>query len=322
MLQELDRTLYEKLRAEVPPLLLDQLPYYLRTRALDAPLSKHELGRTIYHLAQRRGFWSNRKAPARDEDESRVKTAIADLADKIKASNRRTLGEYLAHVDPHAEQRIRGRWTGRDMYREEFEAIWDAQQQAHADTLTPELKARLTRALFHQRPLRSQRALIARCELEPEEKRAPWALLLSQRFRLLQRVNDLTYQTADGEVHALTPEQRSKVLNLLEGQQEVSFGKLRQKSLLALSKGTTFNLERGGEKRLIGNRTAAKLRDVFGDRWDSMTTEEREGVVRDVRSIRLETTLVRRAIRAYGLDKEAATKLGKLQLEDCAYPQS
>ena len=38
-------------------------PYGLRARALDHAVSPHELGRALFHLNQRRGFKSNRKAP-------------------------------------------------------------------------------------------------------------------------------------------------------------------------------------------------------------------------------------------------------------------
>ena len=37
-------------------------PYMLRVRALDHALTPHELGRALFHLNQRRGFKSNRKA--------------------------------------------------------------------------------------------------------------------------------------------------------------------------------------------------------------------------------------------------------------------
>jgi CRISPR-associated endonuclease Csn1 len=38
------------------------MPYRLRAAALDGPLPPFALGRAFYHLAQRRGFLSNRKA--------------------------------------------------------------------------------------------------------------------------------------------------------------------------------------------------------------------------------------------------------------------
>src|SRR2546427_8888187 len=56
------------------------LAYILRSSALDEPLPPHYLGRALYHLAQRRGFKSNRKAPPKkDEKPGEVKEGIAKL---------------------------------------------------------------------------------------------------------------------------------------------------------------------------------------------------------------------------------------------------
>ena len=44
-------------------------PYRLRAQALDRPLEPFELGRALFHLDQRRGFRSNRKAGSGEEVE-------------------------------------------------------------------------------------------------------------------------------------------------------------------------------------------------------------------------------------------------------------
>src|SRR4029077_1205398 len=77
------------------------LPYFLRARALDHPLHPNELGRALYHLAQRRGFLSNRATAAKEaEDKSAVKSAIKSLREDIATSGKRTLGEFMASLDP------------------------------------------------------------------------------------------------------------------------------------------------------------------------------------------------------------------------------
>jgi len=134
-------------------------PYLLRAMALDKRLEKPELGRAIYHLAQRRGFLSNRKADRKDKDSGTVKTAINELANDINTSGSRTLGEHLSKLDPDAI-RIRARWTARGMYQKEFDAMMDAQKKWHPETLTDEKINQLRDALFFQRPLKSQKHLI------------------------------------------------------------------------------------------------------------------------------------------------------------------
>ena len=72
-------------------------PYTLRARALDHALMPFELGRVLFHLNQRRGFKSNRKAVGDDESEAKkTRDQIDELRRRMSESGARTLGEYLA----------------------------------------------------------------------------------------------------------------------------------------------------------------------------------------------------------------------------------
>jgi len=120
------------------------LPYLLRKEALDRPLTRQELGRALYHLAQRRGFLTNRKAePKKDEKPGEVAREIETLRGHMEKAHARTLGEYFAGLDPQ-KTRIRQRWTARGMYLLEFERIWGAQAPHHAEVLTDDLRRRYT----------------------------------------------------------------------------------------------------------------------------------------------------------------------------------
>ena len=288
------------------------LPYRLRARALEQTLDPYELGRALYHLAQRRGFLSNRRARKKDEDRGVVATGISQLEEKMRQAGVRTLGEYFASLDPQQE-RIRNRWTSRQMYEQEFEKMWTAQAPYHTTTLTDDLKAQVHRAIFHQRPLKKQKHLIGNCELEPGRKRAPWALLLSQRFRFLQQLNNTRITTPDGHKRDLTPQERTLLTEALDTKGDLTFAKARK--TLGLSAHHSFNWESGGEKRFMGNRTNAKLADVFGTGWWDLTPHERRRVVEDVRTIEKEETLARRGTNVWGLDEEAAARLARIELE-------
>lgn len=288
------------------------LPYILRKKAVEQQLEPYEVGRALYHLAQRRGFLSNRKAARKDDDEGVVKAGISELAEKIRESGAPTLGAYLSTLDPR-EERIRRRWTSRQMYLDEFEAIWSNQTKYHA-SLSPELKDRIHTAIFHQRPLKSQSHLIGRCELYPTRRRAHLALRITQHFRLLQAVNNLRIYSPDGIDTALTPDQRAKLIEALETQGDRTFPQIRK--LLGLKKGTSFNLEEGGEKRIPGNRTNAALIAVFGDRWQQLTEAERDQIVEDVLTYEKADALARRGRERWGLDSDAAKALAEVHLED------
>ncbi|HKT12983.1 MAG TPA: type II CRISPR RNA-guided endonuclease Cas9, partial [Terriglobia bacterium] len=289
------------------------MPYILRAAALDGPLEPFYVGRALYHLAQRRGFLSNRKQAAKkNDDEGAVKEGIADLRKAMHETEARTLGEYLSRLDPSAE-RIRCRWTARDMYESEFSAIWEAQAAHHPDLLTPALRKQFHDAIFYQRPLRFDPNTIGRCELEPGRRRAPAYLLTSQRFRLLQSVNNLRVLPPDDVEMPLTPADRQKLIEELETKGDRTFKHISK--LLDLEKGYSFNLERGGEKRIKGNRTNADFYAVFGDRWLRMSPQERDRAVEYVHSFQKPQKLKEAARNKWGLSGEQAEKLAGLSLE-------
>jgi CRISPR-associated endonuclease Csn1 len=289
------------------------MPYILRASALVEPLEPHFLGRALYHLAQRRGFLSNRKHTAKkNDDEGAVKEGIAELRKAIQEKQARTLGEYLCHLNP-AVERIRCRWTARYMYENEFSAIWDAQASHRPDLLTPDRKKQIYDAIFYQRPLWFDPETIGKCELEPSERRAPAHLPTSQRFRLLQTVNNLRVLPPDDIEMTLTPADRKKVIDDLETNGDRTFKQIFK--LLKLEKTYAFNLERGGEKRIKGNRTNSDFCKVFGDRWLAMSPERRDRAVEYVHSFQNAAKLKSAAKKHFQIDDEAAKHLAEISLE-------
>ncbi|MDE3180077.1 MAG: type II CRISPR RNA-guided endonuclease Cas9 [Acidobacteriota bacterium] len=289
------------------------LAYILRVAALDGPLQPHYLGRALYHLAQRRGFKSNRKAPPkRDEKPGEVNKGINELREAMAQTGARTLGEYFARLDPF-EKRVRARWTARGMYEDEFKQIWEAQAPHHPQILTPERRKELCSALFYQRPLWFPDDLVGKCELEPAEPRAPKYSFLAQRFRLLQNVNNLRLESPGELGRALTDEERSKLTEALELKGSRTFAQARM--LLKLPKGSHFSIEKGGEKNLRGNTTTAKFYEVFGERWLEMPAEEHKQALHDVLSIQNEGDLMRRGMNHWKLDEKAAAGFAKISPE-------
>ncbi len=283
--------------------------YGLRARALDERLEPFELGRAIVHLLKRRGFQSNRKQQAdADEDLGEVKQSINDLQDAMVAAGHRTVGEHFASLDPEQE-RIRARWLGREAIRREFDAIIDS-QRTHHPVLQQESTAELARAAFFQRPLKPVKS--GRCSLEPDRHRARQAELVAQRFRLLQEVANLQV-LHDGPPRPLTPDERSALVGALEARGDLTWAAVRRE--IGQPKTVKFNFELGGAKKLIGDRTSAALRDIFGDRWDAMDRSEREQVVEDLLSFEKVEAIKRRGRRRWGLDLEASGRFAALSLE-------
>ncbi len=318
LLKKLDRELLSELGLCADRIGAHLLPYRLRAAALDRALPAHALGRALYHLAQRRGFLSNRKSVTDDDKKGEVKAGIAELHNKMVDAGARTLGEYLATLDPE-EERIRARWTDRKtMLLPEFQAIWAAQSAHHA-FLTAELKENLFRAIFFQRPLKSQKSLVGWCDLEYEQRRAPIACLAAQRLRYWQKINDLEIVAPDGECRLLTPDEKQLLAAHFDEHGDIIFDRLRR--LLKLKKakvdepGHSFNLERGGEKKLPGNRTNARLLVALGSAWGEMESAVQDRLVDDLLDYENRDALARRLCNVYQLTEEQAELVADLTPE-------
>jgi CRISPR-associated endonuclease Csn1 len=327
LLNELDQSLVLKFSPSTDnaadATLFAQMPLYLlRKRALDHALEPFELGRILFHLIQRRGFKSNRKetkkSPKENEDQGAVKAEIHSLEQEMRAADVRTLGEYLAGLDPHT-QKVRRRWTARWMFEKEFKEIWVKQAPHHPSILTPELHDRVAYLLFFQRPIAAQKHLIGECELEcgdathPPQRRAPWASMAAQRFRILQKVNDLKVIHPDSDIATpLSPEDRMKLYHLLDTEGTQTFKAIRKH--LGISKECFFNFEKSdqnkdGEKTLLGNRTQHSMLKVFGRFWYEFTEGKQNQIIENWRNSESDEILMQEAVQHLGLTPEEAQLL-------------
>jgi CRISPR-associated endonuclease Csn1 len=327
LLNELDQSLVLKFssftNSAADAALFAQMPLYLlRKRALDYTLEPFELGRILFHLIQRRGFKSNRKetkkSPKENEDQGAVKADIHSLELEIQAAGARTLGEYFAGLNPHnptndPKLRVRRRWTSRKMFETEFALIWAAQSSYHPSLLTPELRDRVSQLLFFQRPISAQKHLIGTCELErgdathPPQRRAPWASMAAQRFRILQKVNDLkVIHPVTDNTEFLSAEDRMKLYRFLDTEGTQTFAAIRKHLGL---KGYVFNLEKGGDKSLRGNRTQQSMLKVFGRFWYEFTEGKQNQIIENWRNSESDEPLMQEAMQHLGLTATEAQLL-------------
>lgn len=285
---------------------VQMLPYLLRAKSLDERLDEVELGRALYHLGQRRGFKSNRKARAKeDEEKGKVYGGIHDLEDKLSGS--RTLGEYFSTIDP-AEERIRQRYTHRSMYESEFDAIWRAQSQYHP-ALTDKFMTRVWGILFDQRPLQGKEDEIGACEWDPEEKRAPVWSLEFQRFRLLQSIVHLRVRPPEGVSRPLDETERHKLALALETVKELSFS--AAKELLGIPRNWQFTIEEGGETKFRGNTVGARLFDLLGERWTSLDDDGKSKLLNDMAEGGTDEDVQNRLQEEWAMDCDLARKVAE-----------
>ena len=295
-----------------------KLPYLLRSAAAERVLEPFELGRALYHLGQRRGYKTNRRTPEADDEKTGVVSGGISVLDQARLrdpddprsmrSLARTVVDEFRFADGHfairsesressRRGRVRGHYTSREMYTQEFAAIRSF-QLANGGPLDDETWTLLEKVLFRQRPLRSQSNLVGRCTLEKNSRgngprRCLMALPEFQEFRLLQSLNHLMIVEEDGSSHPLMPGQRQVLYeHLMRGDDlKLTTRATRSKSappsvtsLLGLAKNTKFSLRSPEESdeedvRLIGHRTNAKIRGVLGDEWDDMDDSQQEKLI-------------------------------------------
>ena len=77
-----------------------------------------------------------------------------------------------------------------------------------------------------------------------------------------------------------------RLITNLETHAELEFKSMRSSSDLKKPKGCEgdfqFNLEAGGEKKIKGNATGAKLRNVLGDDLDKLPPAKLSGIIEDL----------------------------------------
>ncbi len=290
-------------------------PYALRACALDSPLKPYELGRTLFHLDQRRGFKSNRKAGNEDEsEEKKLSAAIGEMRRRVEESGARTLGEFLARRHERRET-VRARtdlgiYPDRAMYESEFDAI-RAAQKPH-QRLRPEQWDRLRDIIFYQRPLRPVDPGL--CSFEPGEKRAARALPLFQEFRMLQELNNLTLQVGAEPDRPLDERERERALIRLRSGKGIDLQ--RPTKSLDLPSGATFNLSRFGRKAVKGDETTFRLvkDELFGVRWIGLSLQLRNEIVRFLLETEDPDDVRRKAAGEWGLNEASANAVANASL--------
>ena len=306
-------------------------PYELRARALDEPLHAHELGRALFHLNQRRGFKSNRKAGGDEKEDGEFRAAISELRQRIQDSGARTLGEYLQRRRKRGEP-VRGRpETGlradRAMCEMEFDKIRAAQKQHQA--LESKQWDELRHIIFYQQDLRPVHP--GRCQFEDGEHRAAKALPIFQEFRMLQEVNNLRFHVGIEPERPLDEYQRERAMNRLRSGTDIKLAKGKENAPinptrdLGLPTGAVFNLAAGGRNAIKGDETAGRLMarkktktepalTLFGKRWIEMTLDERNEIVRFLLDTEDPEVVKHRATAEWGMSEELADGVSNVSL--------
>lgn len=257
-------------------------PYHCRyictsqTLDLNKQEDRYILGRAMYHLAQRRGFLSNRLDNSEDNsDKSTVKKSIKELSEKISEAGCTYLGEYFYNI--YKEQgnttKIRSTYTDRENhYFIEFEAICQKQN------LPDDLRQELRRSLYFQRHLKSQRQSVGKCTFEKGKARVSTSHYAFEEFRMLSFINNIRICTpydTDG-ARPLNAEEIKKMESCFYRKSKPNFDfEDIAKAIAGKGKYMSYGDNTGKPyvfnyrmtQGVSGCPTIAQLRSIFGENW-------------------------------------------------------
>lgn len=249
--------------------------YELRAMAADPAnkLSPYEIGRIFYAFAQRRGFLSNRKSQSANDDESgMVKSEIAQYDKLIQDS---TLG-VIMHEKMLNNEKLRGIHFGRKQLIAEFEKICENYY------LDKEFHDAIYKALFYQRPLKSQKMNIGYCTFEPKKHRCPISHFQFEQFRMLQFINSIKVKVEkEDQGRQLGEEERQLIYPLFYRKSKVNFDfkeikdKINKKNKKDKLPELIFNYR--DKATVSGCPTIASIISVLGEEyWYSLKDENQK----------------------------------------------
>lgn len=260
----------------------EKTPYAYRHKCLHDCLDfssvtdRYILGRAFYHMIQRRGFLSNRKDQSAD-DTGKVKESISNLTQEMHDAGYEYLGDYFYSLYNKGEK-IRNHYTARnEHYLAEFKAI--CEKQNLDKNLGPEVVRQIEKAIFDQRPLKSQKGQVGKCVFEKNKTKCPSSHPMYEEFRMLSFINNIKIQTPNDDVlRPLSPEERALIMPLFFRKSKKLFDfediakKLAPKKQYGFYKKSSdaempylFNYPMDTSVSSCPVTTA--LKDIFGDDW-------------------------------------------------------
>lgn len=260
----------------------EKTPYAYRHKCLHDCLDfssitdRYILGRAFYHMIQRRGFLSNRKDQSGD-DTGMVKESISNLTQEMHDAGYEYLGDYFYSLYNKGEK-IRNHYTARnEHYLAEFKAICEKQELDK--NLGHEVVHQIEKAIFYQRPLKSQKGQVGKCVFEKNKTRCPSSHPMYEEFRMLSFINNIKIQTPNDDVlRPLSSEERALIMPLFFRKSKKLFDfediakKLAPKKQYGFYKKSSdaempylFNYPM--DTSVSGCPVTTALKDIFGDNW-------------------------------------------------------
>jgi CRISPR-associated endonuclease Csn1 len=222
----------------------------------------------------------------RKEDQGAVKREIGDISQSMKDGGYITLGQYFSSL--YNKNRIRNHYTAREEhYLNEFEILCKTQgvqgineNENLIEKRYSGLVKELYRAIFFQRPLKSQKGLIGKCSLEKNKTRCAISHPDFEEYRMWNYINTIKIKAPENEdLRFLSSEEKQKLIpKFLRKKDNFNFEDLAKELIL---KGASFEFYKSSSARyatylfnykakdtVSGCVVSASLKNIFGDDWN------------------------------------------------------
>lgn len=197
----------------------------LRAKAPCEKVSLLELGRVLLHINQKRGYRTI-KSDFGDKKTGEYVSQVVGRYNELHSLGL-TIGQFM-HKNLMADSafRCKERVYPRDAYVEEFDAIMACQQRFYPEVLTSEVVSYIrNHIIFYQRPLKSCKHLVARCQLESVDengnprkyapKVAPRTSPLFQICKIWESINNLKIKNKVNDELFISLEQKRAIFDFM-----------------------------------------------------------------------------------------------------------
>ena len=254
-----------------------------RAKAVTEKVSLLELGRVLCHLNQKRGY----RTAKSDFDDEKQNAYVQQVVGRYRelAEKNMTIGQYMhEELKKDFAFRCKERIYPRNAYVEEYDKIMACQKAHYPDVLTDEVIEHIRNyIIFHQRPLKSCKHLVGKCELERHDqningtvrncgpKVAPASSPLFQVCKIWESINNLNIKNKRNETLPISLEQKVAIFNFMNTNEKLNATKL--KTILGL-KTNEWLIGQSVGKGLQGNNTYCAISKALGN------TPNKEGLLK------------------------------------------
>lgn len=231
--------------------------YELRCAGLDRLLTKEEWVRVLIHLAQRRGFKSNRKSDTKNnKEEGKLLAAVKANQTLMEEKSYRTVGEMFYRDEKFSKHKRNktedySHTISRGQVLDEIARLFTAQRKFANSVATTDFEKKYLDIVSGQRsfdegpgaPSPYGGNLIEKmrgsCTFETDHPRAAKASYSFELFNLHQKINSLKIEELNKDSRTLSKEERQLIVMLAHDKTELKYSDLRKS--LQLSKNQRFN---------------------------------------------------------------------------------